>query len=126
VGIILDIMMHRVISSLALFCLIATLVDAGVPYLPMDLGPWGIDTSSINYGNTVPVASSRRTNTDSQVLKTTNRKDKTNIELVVKKNLSNELDEAEEAFFHAVKSVEDVIIHAIDDEVEVLFPHHQK
>jgi hypothetical protein len=93
----------------------------------MDMGPWGLDTSSINYGNTAPVmASSRRTNADSQVVKTTNRKDKTTIDLVVKKNLSNELDEAEEAFFHAVKSVEDVIIHAIDDEVVVLFPHHQK
>lgn len=122
--IILDIM-HHVICSLA-FCLIATLVDAGVPYLPMDLGPWGIDTSSINYANTVPADSSRRTNADSQVVKTTNSKDMTKIELVVKKNLGNELNEAEEAYFHAVKSVEDVIIHAIDDEVEVLFPHHQK
>lgn len=94
--------------------------------MPMDLGPWGIDTSSINYSaNTVPVMG-RRTNTDSQAVKRTNKKDMTKIELVVKKNLSNELDEAEEAFFHAVKSVEDVIIHAIDDEVEVLFPHHQK
>lgn len=91
--------------------------------MPMDLGPWGIDTSSINYSaNTVP----SRANTDSQAVKRTNKMDMTRIELVVKKNLSNELDEAEEAFFHAVKSVEDVIIHAIDDEVEVLFPHHQK
>lgn len=119
--------MHCVICSLAFFCLIATLVDASYPYMPMDLGPWGIDTSSINYSaNTVPVMASRRTNTDPQAVKRTNKKDMTKIELVVKKNLSNELDEAEEAFFHAVKSVEDVIIHAIDDEVEVLFPHHQK
>ena len=36
------------------------------------------------------------------------------------------LEEAEEAFFHAVENVEGAIIHAIDDEVEMLFPHHQK
>lgn len=37
----------------------------------------------------------------------------------------DDLERAEEAFFHAVEDVEDKVIHAIDDEVETLFPHHK-
>lgn len=36
----------------------------------------------------------------------------------------DDLDRAEEAFFTAVESLEDEVIHAIDDEVETFFPHH--
>ena len=40
--------------------------------------------------------------------------------------LEDELDQAEEAIFHAVETVENKVIHAVDDEVEVFFPHHKK
>ena len=40
--------------------------------------------------------------------------------------LEDELDQAEEAIFHAVETVENKVIHAVDDEVELFFPHHKK
>jgi hypothetical protein len=78
--------------SLAL-CLAAGAHASGYPYMPLDLGPWGIDPSIMN-ANAVRLA-------DADI-------------------------KTEEAFFHAVENVEGAIIHAIDDEVEMLFPHHQK
>ena len=39
--------------------------------------------------------------------------------------LEDELDQAEEAIFHAVENVENKVIHAVDDEVELFFPHHK-
>ena len=36
----------------------------------------------------------------------------------------DDFETAEETIFHAVEELEDKLIHAIDDEVETLFPHH--
>lgn len=115
--------MFRIIS-LAL-CLAAGAHASGYPYMPLDLGPWGIDPSIMN-PNAVRLADA-----DIKTAKTTSRKTpsgKKDINKVkeVKKDLTDDLEEAEEAFFHAVENVEGAIIHAIDDEVEMLFPHHQK
>ncbi len=38
---------------------------------------------------------------------------------------SDELDEAEEAFYRVVEHVEKAFVHALDDEVETLFPHRK-
>ena len=106
-------------------CLAVPAANAsGYTFAPMDLGPWGIDPCIMNNPNAVPDA-------DIKKVKTTSRKmlnGKKDIEKAdeVKNVIHDELEEAEEAFFHAVENVEDAIIHAIDDEVEMLFPHHQK
>lgn len=112
--------MFRIIS-LAL-CLAAGAHASGYPYMPLDLGPWGIDPSFMAV---------RMADADIKAVKTTSRKTpsgKKDIDKVkeVKKDITDDLEEAEEAFFHAVENVEGAIIHAIDDEVEMLFPHHQK
>ena len=118
--------MHHIISLA--FSLVAIADATGYPYMPIDLGPWGID-SSLVFANTVHLADANAK--DSKEVKTTTRKlssrskDSKKVEHI-KINLSDELDEAEEAFFHAVESVEDAVIHAIDDEVEILFPHREK
>ena len=44
----------------------------------------------------------------------------------VKNDMNDELEQAEEAFFRAEQKVEHAIVHALDDEVETFFPHHQK
>ena len=43
----------------------------------------------------------------------------------VKSDMNDELEQAEEAFFRAEQKLEDAIVHAVDDEVETLFPHHK-
>lgn len=53
-------------------------------------------------------------------VKNTSDKSKDAIEEV-----QDELEQAEEAFFHAVEEVEEKVVHAIDEEVETLFPHHK-
>ncbi len=92
--------------------------------MPMDLGPWGIDPCIMNDANAVPDADIKKVKTTSRKM-STGKKSTEKVE-EVKNDISDELEEAEEAFFHAVENVEDAIIHAIDDEVEMLFPHHQK
>ncbi len=56
------------------------------------------------------------------------KKDDVNVKEVkqVKSNPDeDDLEKAEEAFFHAVENIEHAIEEAIDDEVETLFPHHK-
>jgi hypothetical protein len=43
----------------------------------------------------------------------------------VNRFFSDELDEAEEAFYRVVEHVEKAVVHALDDEVETLFPHRK-
>ncbi|KAL3827073.1 hypothetical protein ACHAXA_002308 [Cyclostephanos tholiformis] len=116
--------MFRVIAALALSLAVTTADASGYPFMPMDLGPWGIDPYIMNTAGAVPDADIKKVKTTSRKV-STGKKDIEKVE-EVKNNISDELEEAEEAFFHAVENVEDVIIHAIDDEVEMLFPHHQK
>ena len=86
-----------------------------------DLEPWGIGSSIVNV----------KMHEDEQDVKRS-RKSKDNnkkkVEEVIKRSfdeeLEDELDQAEEAIFHAVENVENKVIHAVDDEVEVFFPHH--
>ena len=86
-----------------------------------DLGPWGIGSSIVNV----------KMHEDEKDVKRT-RKSKDNDKKVnmskrsFDEELEDELDQAEEAIFHAVETVENKVIHAVDDEVELFFPHHQK
>lgn len=119
--------MFRIISLT--FSLIAAADAAGYPYMPLELGPWGIEPSIISTSNAV-----RKADADIKKVKKTSRKvisDKKDMPPKAKvvangEKVIDELEQAEESFFHAVENVEDAIIHAIDDEVEMLFPHHQK
>ncbi|KAL3776256.1 hypothetical protein ACHAW5_003849 [Stephanodiscus triporus] len=121
--------MFRIIS-LAL-SLIAAADAAGYPYMPLELGPWGVEPSIVSTSNAVRTADA---NADIKKVKKTSRKvlsDKKDMPPKAKvfangEKVIDELEQAEESFFHAVENVEDAIIHAIDDEVEMLFPHHQK
>mmetsp|Transcript_47606 Transcript_47606/g.101162 ORF Transcript_47606/g.101162 Transcript_47606/m.101162 type:complete len:114 (+) Transcript_47606:106-447(+) len=100
-------------------------VDA-TQYYYNPLGPWGLESTVIN-----AKAIRKRGLDDLDVVKTTSRKtsgadkDK-NVEEVKSDVVSDELEKAEEAFFHAVESVEHAVANVIDDEVETLFPHHKK
>lgn len=51
---------------------------------------------------------------------------KTKAKEPVLEEAEDDLEKAEEAFFHAVEKVEEEVVHAIDDEVETLFPHHKE
>ena len=44
----------------------------------------------------------------------------------VKSDPQDDFEKAEEAIFHAVETVEHALEKAIDDEVETLYPHHEK
>jgi len=86
-----------------------------------DLGPWGIGSSIVNV----------KMHEDEEVQRSRKSKDnnKEKVEKVKRsfdEELEDELDQAEEAIFHAVETVENKVIHAVDDEVEVFFPHHKK
>ena len=90
-------------------------------------GLWGIENASIN---NMKVGRKKAGGTDLNEVKPTNRKntrgeEKNEVEYV-NCYLSDELEEAEEAFHRAVEHVEDAVVHAIDDEVETLFPHRKK
>ena len=86
-----------------------------------DLGPWGIGSSIVNV----------KMHEDEKEKRSRKSKDK-KVEDVKSKTrsfdeeLEDELDQAEEAIFHAVENVENKVIHAVDDEVELFFPHHKK
>eukprot|EP01083_Nonionella_stella_P284591 968892_1 len=101
--------------------ILVSVVDAS-QYYYMPLGPWGLESAIIN------ASAVRKGTNDLKEVKKTNRKtgkDEKKVE-EVKSDLGDELEEAEEAFFHAVETAEDAVVHAIDDEVETLFPHHKK
>lgn len=77
-------------------------------------------------------AKSVRKDSNLKKVKTTSlkrdKKDDVNVKEVkqVKSNPDeDDLEKAEEAFFHAVENIEHAIEEAIDDEVETLFPHHK-
>mmetsp|Transcript_6374 Transcript_6374/g.11653 ORF Transcript_6374/g.11653 Transcript_6374/m.11653 type:complete len:119 (-) Transcript_6374:101-457(-) len=114
--------MFRIIS---LAIILNATVDASSHYYYAPLGPWGLESTIIN-----AKAIREKGTEDLKVVKTTSRKtsgtDKDQAVEEVKSDLSDDLEMAEEAFFHAVENVEDAVAHAIDDEVETLFPHHKK
>ena len=84
-----------------------------------DLGPWGIGSSIVNV----------KMHEDEKSRKSKDNNEK-KVEVVKGRSfdeeLEDELDQAEEAIFHAVENVENKVIHAVDDEVELFFPHHKK
>lgn len=89
-------------------------------YYYAPLGPWGLESTIIS-------AKSIRKDSDIKEVKTTSLKeDKDEVKKVKSNPDEDDLEKAEEAFFHAVEEVEHVVEKAIDEEVETLFPHHQK
>ncbi len=110
--------MFRFIS---LAIILVSTVDAS-QYYYAPLGPWGLESTIIN------AKAIRDADEDMKKVKKTSRKtgkDTNKVEETIS-DLGDELEQAEEAFFHAVETAEDAIIHAVDDEVETLFPHHSK
>mmetsp|Transcript_9507 Transcript_9507/g.21452 ORF Transcript_9507/g.21452 Transcript_9507/m.21452 type:complete len:118 (-) Transcript_9507:125-478(-) len=95
-------------------------------YCPVQLGPWGLKNQIVNMG------ALRKKDDNIKEVKTTSRKASsgTNKQVeAVKSAFDQELEqELEEAasFFHAVESAENAVIHAIDDEVETIFPHRKR
>eukprot|EP00984_Skeletonema_dohrnii_P026865 scaffold16271_cov118-Skeletonema_dohrnii-CCMP3373.AAC.1 len=110
--------MNRIISIV--LALLAAAVEAN-QYYYAPLGPWGLESTIIN-------AKSIRKGSDLKEVKTTSiKKDKKDEVKQVKSNPDeDDLEKAEEAFFHAVEKVEHVVENAIDEEVETFFPHHKK
>lgn len=84
-------------------------------YYYAPLGPWGLESTIIHA---------------KAVRKISNLKEVQNTSKQTKKHVGEEveddLEKAEEAFFHAVEEMEEKVFHAIDDEVETLFPHHKE
>ena len=109
-------------SVLFLLALLAVAIEAN-QYYYAPLGPWGLESTIIN-----AKAIRRESSSDLKEIKTTSRKDdkKKGEVKEVKSNPEDDFEKAEEAIFHAVETVEHVIEKAIDDEVETLYPHHQK
>jgi hydroxymethylpyrimidine pyrophosphatase-like HAD family hydrolase len=113
--------MNRIISSIVLALLAAAAEASQYYYAP--LGPWGLESTIIN-------AKATRKDSELKKVKTTSvQKDKKDKKDEIKQVKSNpdedDLEKAEEAFFHAVEEVEHAVEKAIDDEVETLFPHHK-
>mmetsp|Transcript_5464 Transcript_5464/g.7078 ORF Transcript_5464/g.7078 Transcript_5464/m.7078 type:complete len:116 (-) Transcript_5464:144-491(-) len=108
-------------SALAIILAASAAVDAN-QYLYQPMGPWGLESTIIN------AKAIRKRDGDLNEVKATSRKAETDKDKKVEevKNDLDELEAAEEAFHHVAEKVEEVIEHAIDDEVETLFPHHQK
>lgn len=108
--------------------LIASTADAAAANYFAAPGLWGIENPIIvtkasgrkkKSGITeVTPASRKSTNTGKD-----NKQDEVEY---VNRYFSDELDEAEEAFYRAVEHVEKAVVHAVDDEVETLFPHRKK
>ena len=113
--------MNRITSIV--LALLAVAVEAN-QYYYAPLGPWGLESTVVN-------AKAIRKDSNLKEVKTTSRKSdkKEKDEVKVKQVKSNpdedELEKAEEAFFHAAETIEHAIEEAIDDEVETLFPHHK-
>mmetsp|Transcript_27523 Transcript_27523/g.39424 ORF Transcript_27523/g.39424 Transcript_27523/m.39424 type:complete len:117 (+) Transcript_27523:161-511(+) len=111
--------MNRIISIV--LALVAVAVEAN-QYYYAPLGPWGLESTIVN-------AKSVRKDSNLKEVKTTSLKKDKKDEVKVKQVKSNpdedDLEKAEEAFFHAVENIEHALEEAIDDEVETLFPHHK-
>ena len=111
-------MCQTVFFLLALF---VVFIEAN-QYYYAPLGPWGLESTVIN------AKVLRRDSSDLKKVKTTSRKDDKKRDEVkeVKSDPQDDFEKAEEAIFHAVETVEHAVEKAIDDEVETLYPHHEK
>ena len=85
-------------------------------YYYAPLGPWGLESTVIH---------AKAMRKDSDLNKVQNTSEKTRAREPDDEEVQDDLEKAEEAFFHAVEKVEEEVVHAIDDEVETLFPHHK-
>ena len=92
-------------------------------YYYAPLGPWGLESTIVKLGSKDQKDIKEVRNTSRKTSGTT--RDKQVVENV-KNEVDDEFEKAEEAFFHAVEKVEHAVEDAIDEEVEVLFPHHKK
>ena len=108
---------------LRIFSIAILLVAANAnQYYYAPLGPWGLESTIVKLGkDQKDIKEVRNT---SRKTSGGNARDKQVEE--VKKEVGDELERAEEAFFHAAEKVEHAVEDAIDEEVEVLFPHHKK
>lgn len=108
--------MLRVVS-LAIVILVAA-VDASQQYyytrpgVYTPLGPWGLE-GAITDAEVMP----RRAGNDPKEITHTSRKRGKDAHQVAEAKSTHR-------FSRAVETVEDAVAHAIDDEVETLFPHH--
>lgn len=109
--------MTRIFLPIIAILSFAVLVSAR-QYYYAPLGPWGLESTVIH-------AKSIR-NKDAELHKVHTVSEKKNAKKEEVDEVGDELEKAEEAFFHAVEEVEHAVEHAIDDEVETLFPHHKK
>ena len=111
-------MCQTVFFLLALF---AVVIEAN-QYYYAPLGPWGLESTVIN------AKVLRQDSSGLKEVKTTSRKDDKKRDEVkeVKSDPQDDFEKAEEAIFHAVETVEHALEKAIDDEVETLYPHHEK
>ena len=115
--------------------LIATAADAAAANYFAAPGLWGIENPIIV---TKAAAGRRKKKAESSVgasginevksvrRKSTKNGDHQNDEVeYINRYFNDELDEAEEAFYRVVEHVEKAVVHALDDEVETLFPHRK-
>ncbi|KAL3756750.1 hypothetical protein ACHAWU_003500 [Discostella pseudostelligera] len=110
--------------------LLASTADAAAANYFAAPGLWGIENPII----LTKASSGRKKKSDITEVtpasrKSTNNTGKDNKQdevEYVNRYFSDELDEAEEAFYRAVEHVEKAVVHAVDDEVETLFPHRKK
>ncbi|KAL3778919.1 hypothetical protein HJC23_009839 [Cyclotella cryptica] len=109
--ILTNLIMVRDLSVLLAFSLVVFAEGRQYYYAP--LGPWGLESTVIH-------AKAMRNESNLKKVQNTSDGSKDAVEEV-----QDELEKAEEAFFHAVEEVEEKVVHAIDDEVETLFPHHK-
>ncbi|KAL7546009.1 hypothetical protein ACHAWF_009355 [Thalassiosira exigua] len=105
------------IRAVTLLALVAASDASQYYYAP--LGPWGLESTIIN-------AKAVRNAAAKEVKNTSRKMDSDKGVEEVKSEVTDDLEKAEEAIFHAVENVEEAVTHAIDDEVETLFPHHKK
>ena len=87
-----------------------------------ELGPWGLESAIVNVKSTRKGKDMKEVKNASNSRKSS-KKVKDKVE-EVKNDMNDELEQAEEAFFRAEQKLEGAIVHALDDEVETLFPHH--
>jgi len=90
-----------------------------------ELGPWGLESAIVNVRATRKDKNIKEVKNTNNSRKSSSKKDKDKVE-EVKSDMNDELEQAEEAFFRAEQKVEHAIVHALDEEVETFFPHHQK
>lgn len=107
--------MTRILSIVIALSIVV--IAEGRQYYYAPLGPWGLESTVIH-------AKALREETNIKNVKNVSSKSKTK-EPAEETLSEDDLEKAEEAFFHAVEKVEEEVVHAIDDEVETLFPHHK-